>query len=67
MSDQPHSPSRASLQPLMELEYISLADASTGRDLDAPAERELMASIAVRLGSTRLIDNILLPPAGAAG
>ena len=57
-----------SAQPKMQLEYISLADAATGREVDEagrpsiPKGIELMASIAVRLGTTRLIDNIILTP-----
>lgn len=50
-------------EPLMKLEYVSVADAATGRELDAPlaeAARPLMASIAVKIGSTRLIDNVVL-------
>lgn len=50
-------------EPLMRLEYVSVADAATGRELDAPlpeVARPLMASIAVQIGSTRLIDNVVL-------
>jgi len=42
---------------------VSVADAATGRELDAPlpeVARPLMASIAVQIGSTRLIDNVVL-------
>jgi pantoate--beta-alanine ligase len=46
-------------EPLAKIEYISIADAQTLEELskiDGPA----LASLAVRVGKTRLIDNILL-------
>jgi pantoate--beta-alanine ligase len=48
-----------SREPLAKIEYISVADADTLEELsivDGPA----LASMAVRIGKTRLIDNILL-------
>jgi pantoate--beta-alanine ligase len=47
-------------EPLADLDYVSVADASTLAELetiDGPA----LLSMAVRFGSTRLIDNELLP------
>ena len=57
-----------SAEPAMSLEYVSVASTADGRELerlaDAGAAAEpsaaAFASIAVRLGSTRLIDNVLL-------
>jgi pantoate--beta-alanine ligase len=46
-------------EPLANIEYISIADANTLKELDkivAPA----LVSMAVRIGKTRLIDNIAL-------
>lgn len=49
-------------QPLMHLEYLSFASMHDGRELSAAAgsDGQVLASIAVRLGSTRLIDNVVL-------
>jgi pantoate--beta-alanine ligase len=49
-------------EPLADVEYVSVADGETLEELtrvDGPA----LASLAVRFGSTRLIDNELLDPA----
>ncbi len=46
-------------EPLIELEYVSLADHQTLLELDQ-LERPAMLSLAARLGRTRLIDNIIL-------
>jgi pantoate--beta-alanine ligase len=46
-------------EPLAQPDYVSLADPVTLRELDTPAETAL-ASLAVRIGRTRLIDNALL-------
>jgi pantoate--beta-alanine ligase len=49
----------------LKVQYVSLADATTGFELDDAttlAEGQVvMVSLAVRCGTTRLIDNILLP------
>jgi pantoate--beta-alanine ligase len=42
--------------PLANPEYVSVADASTLRELDR-VEDPAILSLAVRFGSTRLIDN----------
>jgi len=54
-------------EPLMSLGYLSFSSAVDGRELggdDSPrllgADEPTLASIAVQLGSTRLIDNVLL-------
>ncbi len=52
-----------SAQPLAATEYVSIADPATLAELDRvdPAVGAL-ASLAVRFGRTRLIDNVLLDP-----
>lgn len=44
-----------------ELEYVSLADPRTLRELDAPTDAPMLLSLVLRLGTTRLLDNALLP------
>jgi len=46
-------------EPLMQIDYISVADTETLREL-ATVEAQALASMAVRLGATRLIDNMVL-------
>ena len=47
-------------EPLVEqVEYVSLADCGTLEELDVLAGRAML-SVAVRLGQTRLIDNLIL-------
>ena len=48
-------------EPLAKPEYVSVADGLTLAELDR-IERPALASLAVRLGTTRLIDNELLDP-----
>jgi len=51
-------------EPLAQVEYVSVADAETLAEcerLSGPA----LASLAVRIGGVRLIDNLPLPPPGA--
>jgi len=43
-----------------DIEYISLADRDTLRELDTIPPRGALASLAVRIGKTRLIDNCIL-------
>ena len=45
-------------EPLMRVDYVSVADADSLRELTRVEDRAL-ASMAVRLGTTRLIDNLL--------
>ena len=48
-------------EPLMTLEYVSLADTADGQELGARLGGEdALVSIAVRLGEVKLIDNVLL-------
>ena len=46
-------------EPLAKTEYVSIADAQTLEEL-SEIDRPALASLAVRLGKTRLIDNVLL-------
>ena len=46
-------------QPLAEIDYVSIADAETLEEL-ASATPPALVSLAVRFGSTRLIDNVVL-------
>jgi pantoate--beta-alanine ligase len=54
-----HMTSLISREPLAKIEYISIADAQTLEEL-AEIDRPAVASLAVRFGKTRLIDNIVL-------
>jgi pantoate--beta-alanine ligase len=49
-------------QPLASIDYVSLADASTLRELYQPIEDPVLLSLAVAFGSTHLLDNITLTP-----
>ena len=49
-----------SKEPLAKTEYVSLADPATLVEL-ARVEGRALLSLAVRIGSTRLIDNLVLP------
>jgi pantoate--beta-alanine ligase len=49
-------------QPLARIDYVSLADAESLGELDAEIARPALLSLAVRFGSTRLIDNAVLTP-----
>ncbi len=48
-------------EPLARVDYVSVADGETLRELDR-LDRPALASLAVRIGATRLIDNTTLPP-----
>ena len=47
-------------EPLAKPEYVSLADVATLAEIDGDARGAAMLSTAVRIGKTRLIDNVLL-------
>ncbi|MCG8348171.1 MAG: pantoate--beta-alanine ligase [Chloroflexales bacterium] len=47
-------------EPLAEPEYVSAADPLTLRELDIIGSNGVLLSLAVRIGLTRLIDNILI-------
>jgi pantoate--beta-alanine ligase len=46
-------------EPLAQIDYVSIADAETLEELNL-LDRPTVASLAVRIGKTRLIDNMLL-------
>jgi pantoate--beta-alanine ligase len=48
-------------EPLVDVEYVSIADTLTLREL-TQVDRPALASLAVRFGTTRLIDNEILDP-----
>jgi pantoate--beta-alanine ligase len=54
-----HMTSLIGREPLAKVEYVSIADADTLEEL-SKIERSALASLAVRIGKTRLIDNIIL-------
>jgi pantoate--beta-alanine ligase len=47
-------------EPLAHVEYVSAADAESLAELHAPSDRPILLSMAVGLGRTRLIDNLIL-------
>ena len=47
-------------EPLARVEYVSVADAETLAELETIQDRAAMVSLAVRIGGTRLIDNVTL-------
>ena len=46
-------------EPLASVDYVSVADAATLEELEA-VDRPALVSLAVRIGSTRLIDNMVI-------
>lgn len=48
-----------SSEPLAKIDYVSIADAETLEELST-IDRPALASLAVRIGKTRLIDNVVL-------
>ena len=46
-------------EPLAEVDYIKVCDVNTLDDLEGIADKALLA-LAVKIGRTRLIDNIIL-------
>jgi pantoate--beta-alanine ligase len=46
-------------EPLAQIDYVSIADAETLEELSS-IDRPAVASLAVRIGKTRLIDNMPL-------
>ena len=48
-------------EPLAALDYASVADAETLDELNV-IHRRALVSLAVRFGTTRLIDNVVLTP-----
>jgi pantoate--beta-alanine ligase len=48
-------------EPLVQPDYVSVADVNTLEELQISSESPVLLSLAVKLGATRLIDNCLLP------
>ena len=48
-----------SKEPLANIEYVSIADAQTVEEL-SKIDRPALASLAVKIGKTRLIDNVIM-------
>ncbi len=48
-------------EPLAAVDYVSVADADTLQEMSEKLERPALVSLAVRIGTVRLIDNIVLP------
>lgn len=48
-------------EPLGRVDYVSLADPVTLRELDAPTDAPMLASLTVQIGQPRLLDNMLFP------
>ena len=51
-------------QPEVEVDYVSLAALATLEELEGAVGARALASLAARLGRTRLIDNLILEPQG---
>ncbi len=51
-------------EPLVSIDYIAMTDSETLEDIDEIKGKTLIA-LAVRIGKTRLIDNILIDPQGS--
>lgn len=47
-------------EPLARVEYVSVADPETLAEVQGPAAEGALALLAVRIGATRLIDNLVL-------
>jgi pantoate--beta-alanine ligase len=54
-------------EPRAQLEYVSVNDADTLERLDRLDDRPVLIAVAVRLGKTRLIDNIVLNKTNKTG
>jgi pantoate--beta-alanine ligase len=48
-------------EPLLEMDYVSAANAITLEELHDATEEPILLSLAARVGKARLIDNVLLP------
>jgi pantoate--beta-alanine ligase len=49
-------------EPSIVLDYFSVADLTTGEEVEQIGPNGALFSTAVKLGKTRLIDNIILNP-----
>lgn len=48
-------------EPLAEIDYISIADATTLKEIVTHSDGPILVSLVVKMGHTRLLDNMLLP------
>jgi pantoate--beta-alanine ligase len=48
-------------EPSAQVEYLSITDAATLRELPIPTQSPYLVSMTVRFATTRLLDNMLLP------
>ena len=48
-------------ETIAELDYVSIVDAGTLKAVETITERPLLVSLVVKMGHTRLLDNLLLP------
>jgi pantoate--beta-alanine ligase len=48
-------------EPLAEVDYISIADAVSLREIETGSGQPILVSLVVKMGKTRLLDNMLLP------
>jgi len=48
-------------EPLAQVDYVSIADAVSLQELDTASEQPMLVSLVVCMGTTRLLDNMLLP------
>jgi pantoate--beta-alanine ligase len=48
-------------EPLAELDYVSVTDATELVEQTEPSDKPLLMSLTVKFGNTRLLDNMLLP------
>lgn len=51
-------------EPLADVDYVSVADTETLQEISGMLDRPVLISLAVRIGKTRLIDNLVLPEHG---
>lgn len=49
-------------EPLAQVEYVSIADLASLQEIDGAITEGALVSLAVRFGTTRLIDNVILQP-----
>ena len=48
-------------EPLADVDYVSIADAKTLKELENSTDLPMLLSLAVQIGKPRLLDNCLLP------
>jgi pantoate--beta-alanine ligase len=48
-------------EPLAEVDYISIADAISLHEIESSSDDPILVSLVVKMGNTRLLDNMLLP------